>query len=339
MAKKRRGPKCKDCCAPECSIQVNISWRAGVGYFWAVGVMYKRVATAGATLVASGDTPYTYSGSAFTYPAFNGVIEIPFTNSCQYKKFTLAVTGKNGAYKECVWVNPNCCCDQVFGPGCTEYRVPMSRGVNMPQPGVLATLAGVADFPGFGCAVASFFNGSYFMPFGGGFSKTASVTCAWSDGRPYVVSLALSLGWGRNLCPTTSAYPPDPVEYCTDYPTIQTVSFQYGLQAVGSANIVGGYGAGSRFTLLSPTYINAVEDYTYDNCNLDRAECYEIMQRKSCANWFGQATKTPPTVYCANFQSYTGQGCCGFPGPCPTCASQCGGPADFRGCSLSGVLV
>jgi hypothetical protein len=328
MAKKRRGPKCKICCLkPECGITVAYIWGGpGLGYVWRVFVRYKGAVSATLT---------DYDGSAFTFPSFTGNIDIPATTNCYPPRFILSITGASGEVKECVWNNSNCCCESV-PLACNEYRVPMSRGTNALQPSMLITVAGVATMPGVPCSVHGFYNGSYLVPFGSRFSKADEIACTLPSGFVVYYSRRITVDWAREPCiGTFNSEPTNPPEYCGyDGSQLYRQLFYARVQAESAVSL--SIGAGSRMHIWSAAKVNLADDYSFKNCNIYHPPCYALSNQRICT-WTPQAT-APPTVSCSgNFFEV----CCGGApdSACPTCARQCGGPADFRGTTLSCAVV
>ncbi len=119
-----------------------------------------------------------YNGAAFTYPSFSGLVIVD-AGLCQFSRFILTVTAPSGQVRECIFVNPNCCCEPYRRPDPNEYRVPMSRGVNRLQPSMLVTITGVRQagntLPD--CGWPGFFNRSFFasVPYGARFIRVTTM--------------------------------------------------------------------------------------------------------------------------------------------------------------------
>ncbi len=123
-----------------------------------------------------------------------------------------------GQVRECVYVNPNCCCQPYRTPNANEFRVPMSRGVNRLQPSMLVTISGARSFGNVlnGCGWPAWFNRSYLVPFHTALVLTDRRTCAVNPPlEPQVVQSvgSIRIVWGhRNfpnvgvaVCPTNQA--------------------------------------------------------------------------------------------------------------------------------------
>lgn len=313
----RKNETCVKCCGPAtCHITGSPFFDTVDGrYKWRFEVIYEGATHA--TLTG-------YDGSAFTYPGFNGQVVVD-AGLCDYTRFVLTVTATNGQVRECIFTNPNCCCQPYRVPDANEFRVPMSRGVNRLQPSMLVTISGVRTFGNVlnGCGWPAFYNRSFLVPFHTALTLSDTRFCAVNPPlQPDIVQTigSLRIVWGHRNFPAVG------VAQCVsnipcglgdiDGVRATTSCYAYGVRISGSLVTTGS--PTSSFELYEEQVFYGAQDYE-QICNPYRVECEALSNVGNC-NFYPEATSFPVDVRCADQRNSLG--CFGLPPT--TCARDCG---------------
>lgn len=313
MVVYRRGAKCNNCCAePECSLSVTSILFNGVDYTWTIAVYYKN---------ASSATLTGYGGGAFTFPSFNGTVTFT-ADKCEYNRLVLHVVSPSGAFEDCVWNNPNCCCiDNVDAP-CNKYRVALSGGSNADQTGLIVNLSGAAMTPSWASTcpdLTAFFTGAFYVPFQTTYSASSDFTCTYL-GFPVTVRCTLDIFWGYQYGCDTEVSGDEGPSKCLPSDSFGIARRHFVAAIRGRCTAPSVLASTSSFGLSSLSNAYQVADYKYVSCN-PYAPCSNPVQ---CV--YRPKAPLPTNVQCSS-QISPGS-CCGF--PCTSCAAQCGGAVDFR---------